>query len=259
MDRRERIADSEEMLRMALGGLQGAIWTALPGIIDSFDADAMTCKVQPAVSGSRLMQNGDLVDVQMPLLLDCPVCFPGGGGATLTFPIKPGDECLVVFASRCIDSWWQLGGVRGQAEIRMHDLSDGFVLPGVRSQPRKFSVSTTAAQLRSDDGTAYVEINPTSHKIKALTSGDIEATAAGNITINSAGNVSVVATGAVSLTAPSIVLKNAGAALKKLCTEVFITLFNSHTHTSNASGSPTSTPNQTASVGSHATSIVQAE
>ncbi len=184
MDRRERIADSEEMLRMALGGLQGTLWTALPGIIDSFDADAMTCKVQPAVGGSRLMQNGDLVEVQMPLLLDCPVVFPGGGGATLTFPIKPGDECLVVFASRCIDSWWQLGGVRGQAEIRMHDLSDGFVLAGVRSQPRKFSVSTTAAQLRSDDGAAYVEINPTSHKIKALTSGDIEATADGQITMN---------------------------------------------------------------------------
>lgn len=199
MDRRERVADDEEMMRMALGGLQGAIWTALPGIIDSFDADAMTCKVQPAVSGVRLMQNGDLAEVRMPLLLDCPVCFPGGGGATLTFPIKPGDECLVVFASRCIDSWWQLGGVRGQAEIRMHDLSDGFVLPGVRSQPRKFSVSTTAAQLRSDDGAAYVEINPNSHKIKALTSGDIE--------VNAGGAIKATAGGSITMEAPSITLK----------------------------------------------------
>lgn len=197
MDRRERIADSEEMLRMALDGQQGKIWTALPGIIDSFDASAMTCRVQPAVSGSRRAQNGDTFPIQLPMLLDCPVCFPGGGGVTLTFPIKPGDECLVVFASRCIDSWWSLGGVQGQAEIRMHDLSDGFVLPGVRSQPRKFAVSTSAAQLRSDDGAAYVEINPTGHKIKALTSGDIEATAAGQITMTAP---------IVTINAPQIVL-----------------------------------------------------
>lgn len=197
IDRRERIADPEEILRIAMDGAQSKLWTALPGIIFSFDSDAMTCKVKPSIAAYVTDETGNTSEESLPVLNDCPVVFPGGGGATLTFPIKPGDECLVVFASRCIDSWWQLGGVRGQAEIRMHDLSDGFVLPGVRSQPRKFSVSTTAAQLRSDDGAAYVEINPTSHNIKALTSGDIEATAAGQITMNAP---------VVTINAPQIVL-----------------------------------------------------
>lgn len=197
MDRRERVGDPEESLRMALDGAQSSIWTAIPGIIESFDANADTCSVQPAIMASRLQQSGVRVDLKLPLLLDCPVCFPSGGGCTLTFPIKPGDECLVVFSSRCIDSWWQLGGVQGQAEFRMHDLSDGFVIPGPKSKPRAISVSGSAVQLRTDDGAAFVEINPTSHKIKAQTSGDIEAVATGQITMTAP---------VVTINAPNIVL-----------------------------------------------------
>lgn len=186
MDRRERSGDPEETFRIAAEGQQAKVWTALPGIVASFDAAAMTCTVQPSISGTRLKSDGSVADIKMPVLLDCPVCFPGGGGATLTFPIKPGDECLVVFSSRCIDAWWQLGGVQGQAELRMHDLSDGFVLPGVRSQPRRFNVSESAVQLRTDDGVAFVEIATATHKIKAKTSGNVEIEAA-NITIK--GNI----------------------------------------------------------------------
>jgi hypothetical protein len=250
MDRRERSGDPEETQRIAMEGQQGKVWTALPGIIESFDPAAMTCKVQPAINGARSMVNGDIQAVQMPVLLDCPVCFPGGGGVTMTFPIKPGDECLVVFASRCIDSWWQLGGVQGQAEIRMHDLSDGFVLPGVRSQPRKFNVSTSAAQIRTDDGSAYVEINTTSKVITINTPASIN--------VNAGGNASVVAAGTATIQAASIILKNAGTALRKICTELFMTLYNGHTHPQSGGGN-TLQPNQQAASGTHTTNTVQAE
>lgn len=196
MDRRERYYDPEETLRMALDAKQTQIWTALPAIIQSFNQQAMTCEVQPTITGLARNADGTYTQVQMPLLLDCPVFFPGGGGVTLTFPIKPGDECLVVFASRCIDSWWQLGGVRGQAEYRMHDISDGFVFAGVRSQPRAFDVATDAAQLRTDDGQAFVEINPTTHNI------NIETT--GNITANADDNITATAGGSATVTAPTI-------------------------------------------------------
>jgi phage baseplate assembly protein V len=116
---------------------------------------------------------------------------------TLTFPIKPGDECLVIFASRCIDSWWQQGGIQGQAEYRMHDISDGFVFAGVRSQPRAFDVDTDAAQLRSDDGQAFVELNPTTHAVNVVTPTTITATAGGAITATAP---------ACTINAPAIVL-----------------------------------------------------
>ncbi|MDD2056621.1 hypothetical protein NPS58_04060 [Pseudomonas putida] len=161
----------------------------MPGIIQSFDPGAMTCTVQPAIQAYVRDESGNLTSTNLPLLLDCPVQFPAGGGCTLTFPVAPGDECLVVFASRCIDSWWQSGGIQNQAELRMHDLSDGFALLGFRSQPRVIgAISGSAAQLRSDDGVAFVEVNPATHAINATTTGPLNLTAP-LVTIN--GDVQV--------------------------------------------------------------------
>lgn len=176
--------DPIEWVSIALHGWQSKIQTALPGIIQSFDAKSMTCTVQPAINGQVRDESGALTGVELPLLVDCPVQFPAGGGCTLTFPVKAGDECLVVFSSRCIDAWWQSGGVQVQPELRMHDLSDGFVLLGFRSQPRVIgSISTTAAQLRTDDGAAFVEVNSTTHAINANTSGAATVSAQGGITL----------------------------------------------------------------------------
>jgi len=195
-------------MRIALGAAQSGIWTALPGIVQSFDPVAMTCTVQPSISLQARSDDGTMSPINLPVLLDCPVVFPTGGGCTLTFPIKPGDECLVVFSSRCIDSWWQLGGVQGQYRLRMHDLSDGFVMVGPRSKPRVLSpsVSTSTVQLRSDDGSAFVEIHPTTHQIHAKTSGDILAEATGNITSTAGGYIHATAGSEITLNAPQVTI-----------------------------------------------------
>ncbi|CAN0620528.1 Gp138_N domain-containing protein [Burkholderia multivorans] len=178
MDRKERVDDPLAALRAALRGWQAGIWTALPGIIDSFDDVAMTCVVQPAIKVPVRASDGTVTTVALPQLVDCPVQFPAGGNCTLTFPVKPGDECLVVFASRCIDAWWQSGGVQEQAELRMHDLSDGFALLGVRSRPRALAnVSATSTQLRSDDGATYIDLNPTLQKVKIVAPGGFDVVA----------------------------------------------------------------------------------
>ncbi|EKN3638181.1 Gp138 family membrane-puncturing spike protein, partial [Yersinia enterocolitica] len=85
---------------------------AMPGIIQSFDADTVTCTVLPAIKGNDSGVSGDRESADLPLLVDVPVIFPRGGGCTLTFPIKAGDECLLIFSDRCIDFWWQNGGVQ---------------------------------------------------------------------------------------------------------------------------------------------------
>lgn len=160
MDRRELQDDPVEAQRAALDGRQTEIWTALPGIVQGFDPDALTVTVQPAVRGSIADERGAVSAVHLPVLPDVPVVFPHGGGYSLTFPIQPGDECVVVFASRCIDGWWQSGGVQAPAEQRMHDLSDGIAIPGPWSQATKIGgVSTATTQLRSDDGQTFVEVD----------------------------------------------------------------------------------------------------
>lgn len=189
MDPRERFADTEETLRAAFQGLRAAMWTALPGYFVSFNTDDpgnITAVVQPGVKGVVRDLAGNAAAVDLPVLPDVPVVFPSGGGCTLTFPLQPGDECLVVFASRCIDGWWQSGGSQLPMEPRMHDLSDGFAIPGPRSKARPLqNVSTSAVQLRSDDGSVYIELDPTA---KAITISTPDAP--GSVTVN-CQNVSI--------------------------------------------------------------------
>lgn len=190
MDYRERFAGDEEALRLAMLGGQTRMWTALPGIFQSFNLDGpglITAVVQPSIMGVAQDKTGAFATQNLPVLQDVPVVFPHGGQCSLTFPLKPGDECLIVFSSRCIDAWWQLGGIQKPLEPRMHDLSDAFAIPGPYSVPKVIpNISTTAVQLRSDDGLAFIEINPTNHIIKSQTTTDIESHA-GNDIIGTAG------------------------------------------------------------------------
>lgn len=156
----ERYRDGEQAVREALDGRQASIWTALPGHVLSFNPGAVTVTVQPGIKGRLTAPDGSSQFVDLPVLVDVPVCFPRGGGYTLTFPIRPGDECLVVFASRGIDAWWQSGGSQQPWGRRQHDLSDGFAIIGPMSQAAKIGgISTNTTQLRSDDANLFVELD----------------------------------------------------------------------------------------------------
>ena len=160
MDRAERLDDREESLRLALEGAQAQMWTALPGIITAVDLAAQTCSVQPAITGEITGANGATTAVQLPLLVDVPIVFPRAGGFALTFPVRAGDECLVIFACRCIDGWWQSGGVQPPAESRMHDLSDGFAILAPTSQKNALGgVSGGAVELRTEAGGAFISLD----------------------------------------------------------------------------------------------------
>jgi hypothetical protein len=150
---------------------------SMPGIIQSFDPIAVTCTVQPAIKGAVPDDDGNYTSANMPLLMDVPVVFPRGGGCTITFPIKEGDECLVVFSDRCIDFWWQNGGVQEPVDPRQHDLSDAFAFVGPQSQAEKISnISTTTLQMRTDDGAAYIELDPNSKQVNIVAPGGMNVT-----------------------------------------------------------------------------------
>lgn len=132
----------------------------VPGVVNTFDHEQLTANVEIAAQGVAYDDHGRETDETYPLLVDVPVVFPRGGGLSLTFPIKQGDECLVVFADRCIDFWHQSGGMQKTASQRGHDLGDAFIIPGPYSQPQTIdNVSTDSVQLRTDDGTAFIEMD----------------------------------------------------------------------------------------------------
>jgi hypothetical protein len=159
MHPRDRGVDEQETLRRQLEAFQSGLWTAMPVIMKKHNSDANTVGVQPAIKLAHAQPDGQLKWLQIPELHDLPIQYYGGGGATIVPPMKEGDEGLVVFASRTMDKWWQQGGVQEQTEARMHDLSDGWFLPGGRSQPRKLKdINPNEWQLRTDDGKKSIVI-----------------------------------------------------------------------------------------------------
>lgn len=159
-DPRQYLNDNEEAQRLSLDGRQANIWTAMPAIVQSVSLSAMTCVCQIAIQGRYEDQDGNIQWVNISVLHDVPIVFPNAGGFGVTLPMAAGDEVLVVFANRCIDAWWQNGGYANKPmEYRMHDLSDGFAIPGPKSQPNTFgSVSATDLQIRNKAGTTFISI-----------------------------------------------------------------------------------------------------
>lgn len=205
-DRRELINDPEESLRMAMEGHQAQMWTALPAVVVSYNATSQTVSVQPTIQGATTAKDGSTSNVNLPMLVDVPVCWPRGGGFACTFPVVAGDECLVVFASRCIDGWWQSGGVQKPAEDRMHDLSDGFAIFAPTSQPRKLTnVQTDGIELRNDARDTFLKLTDGVMQIEAasvIINGDVTHT--GNQTTS--GTI----TGTTDVVGASVSLKNHG-------------------------------------------------
>lgn len=164
-----------------------SVHTGMPGVIASYDAAKRTCSIQPAL---QRVFNG--VPTNLPLLVDCPVIWPQGGGFVLTFPLAVGDEVYVLIAERAIDNWFQAGGQQPPSEYRMHDLSDGFALPGVAFQGNPIpNTSTTAVELRNWAGTQRVSLAADGSITNSTVGGSTVLSAAGAFTINAPGGLVV--------------------------------------------------------------------
>ena len=176
--RNELLNDVEEAMRIALDGRQSSMWTAIPGIVAAVDLAAMTVSVQPSIQGTIELENGTIQSVNLPLLINVPIVFPSAGGFLITLPITQNNKILVIFSSRCIDAWWQNSGIQRPMETRMHDLSDGFAIPGPRSQAKLPAgpISSTKAQIRNNLGTSYVEIGADG-KIGLVSPSEVDITA----------------------------------------------------------------------------------
>lgn len=163
------VAHVEETHNSAIDASLKNLHTCLPGIIHSFNPATQTAEVQPAIK--RVFSEKGAVN--LPLCVDVPVCFPGGGDFYLTFPIKPGDECILVFSERCIDGWAIDGAISEPEDYRQHDLSDAMAFVGVNSVARALaSLNTASAELRNRAGTVK------------FTFGNSGIVITGNLTIN---------------------------------------------------------------------------
>ena len=173
MNQLERIATPEEIERQKSEDLKAQIRVAMPAIVTSVDLGRQVVSVRPAIMGKLRGYEGNVTEVQYPVLTEVPIAFPRAGGLCITYPVAEGDECLVVFADTCIDFWWQSGGVQSPKDSRSHDLSDAIAIFGLSSQPRKLSdVSSNAIEIRTDSRSDYISL--TAGKLDININGDVQ-------------------------------------------------------------------------------------
>lgn len=123
-----------DLLEATKRNLSASINCIQVGIIQSYDAASQTANIQIALKkileiaadGTRILQD-------RPLLIKCPVVTLFGGASFLSMPIAAGDYCIVLFNDREIDQWYANGGTQAPVTYRLHDLSDGMAIVGIRS------------------------------------------------------------------------------------------------------------------------------
>ena len=179
------------------------IHTALPGRIESFNPDRCEADVVPY--GRFKKADGEMM--AFPKIPGVPVLIPQGAGqnAAIAYPVKAGDECLLLFSEQTLELW--RSGAESKTDLRF-DLQNAVALVGLFAKPSP--LMKEAAQKNA------VVIANNGTKITLLPSGGVEI--AGNVTIN--GNLTVSGSGTVG-----------GVSVNK------------HTHTSSSPGNPTSAPN----------------
>lgn len=234
-------ATPEEAHAAQIDGRLKDLHTCLPGIIASFDPDTQTASVQPAIQ--RIFTEKGAVN--LPLCVDVPVAFPGGGDFFLTFPVKAGDECILLFSERAIDNWHASGGTQTPAEYRLHDLSDGIAIVGLNSQPHKLAaLQMTGAELRTrsrstyirlEDGTIFIKGNIV-HEGDHQQTGNLSRTGTSTTTGKITGQGGMAISGAAGTTFSGNVDHTGGS-----ITSLGKKIDGSHTH--NETGTVTNPPN----------------
>ena len=193
---KERFDSPEEETRLGHEHAAANLRVAIPGIIQSFNEKQQTATVQPAITENIRIGQGGAKPIQLPLLTDVPVFFPRAGGYCLTFPVKAGDECILIFSDMCIDGWWQSGGVCDQVETRRHDLSDAQAFLGITSVPRAVTgYSTNSLMLRNESKDSYFEIVDDSKTINIIGAENLNINVMGNLAITTTGDTNINTSG----------------------------------------------------------------
>jgi hypothetical protein len=123
-----------QVITRAINARLADVRVALPAHVEAFDPVTQLARVKPLLRESFEAEDGAEVSESLPVISDVPVQFPGAGGFVLTFPVKAGDPCWLVFSDRALDKWIASGAEVDPVDLRRHNLSDAVAMLGVRSK-----------------------------------------------------------------------------------------------------------------------------
>ena len=162
MDQRERMNDVQEALRLFVQGELNRVWAVLPGVIVAVNGNLVD--VQPTTTTDDYFTG---VWSKITVVKSVVMVHLGNQNVALTIPPVVNDEVLLFISSRCIDQWYTQGwdGIvkpNPSGGSQTHDMSSAFCIPSQMSMPNELpSVSVDSAQLRTQDGSKYIELTNT--------------------------------------------------------------------------------------------------
>lgn len=107
------------------------------GIIQSFYPETLTADVLITNKKSLGLNIDGTQKVRDYALIEVKICYCN---PFETFPLKQGDECILLFSDREIESWFINGDVNPEGHTRMHDLTDAVAIVGIRSLPKMINI-----------------------------------------------------------------------------------------------------------------------
>ena len=177
---------TQELKNLTQDTLRG-IHTALPGKVDSFDATQCRASVVPY--GKFRKPDGSYID--FPKLANVPVYIMQGSGqtATIAYPIKSGDECLLLFSEQTLDVWET--GASSNTDLRF-DLSNAIAIVGLFAKPNplvKTACDNDALIIEKDGQSIMLSSSAVTMKVNSLvvqSSGNVSFSVGGSMTLNGA-------------------------------------------------------------------------
>lgn len=142
------------------------------GIIQSFNASDLTAEVLITNKRTLGINSDGTQRTRNYALITAKICYCC---PFITYPIEPGEECLLLFNDRELESWFISGEVQPEAYPRMHDLTDCVAIVGIRSLAKMIEITADTLHLfykNSDiqikDGS--IVSNTTAYNVNATTS-----------------------------------------------------------------------------------------
>jgi hypothetical protein len=150
-----------------------SLHVAMPGQVVAYNVNdtPQTVDVRPCVDHTITVEDREK-DETYPVILGVPLMFPGSGLYRLTFPIAVNDYVLLVFADRSTDEFLANGGVNVPMDLRIHNISDAFAIPGVTPTPNALANVSTSAMVLGKNGNPHKPAARKDDAVKAsLTAG----------------------------------------------------------------------------------------
>ena len=186
----------------------------MPGVIQAFDPATQTVTAQPSIKMKAGMEEDGSMGkyVDLPPILKVPLVIPYAqdAGLLLTLPIRPGDECLLLFADRAIDYVAEHGGVQpppigpmeSTSHPRAHHLTDAICIPGFIAERKAVpAYSTENIEMRDRERKHFISLGPSGITI---TDGDATIRVSGGVVnIDAPGGLVETSQGPMSRTTPA--------------------------------------------------------